>query len=302
MNDLGILAALLAGLLGSGHCVAMCGAMAAGPSLAGAAGPPRDWREALLRRLQYNAGRIAVYGIAGALAGLVGAVAGDSLQRIVDVLGGALPAGALVRFLAAAMVIMVGLRVMCQWAWLRWPERIGGYLFSRVAPRLTMWLGASGGGAGTGTVGPMASGVGTAVPSRPDTSEARHEALRRVALGAIWGWLPCGLSYTMLLVALVSGSALRGAAVMLAFGLGTLPALLGVGMLATTWRRLRSPVAVTAGGWLLVVFGTFAVSATGETLVTALTAANAAPVQFDAHDGLIITDAYCGIPAVSTPR
>jgi sulfite exporter TauE/SafE len=89
---------------------------------------------------------------------------------------------------------------------------------------------------------------------------------------------------------------------MLAFGLGTLPALLGVGMLATTWRRLRSPVAVTAGGWLLVVFGTFAVSATGETLVTALTAANAAPVQFDAHDGLIITDAYCGIPAVSTPR
>jgi sulfite exporter TauE/SafE len=267
VNELGVAAAFLAGVVGSGHCATMCGAVAVAPAVAGGP-PPASWREASMRRLQYNAGRIASYAVAGALAGLVGAFAGDSIRAVSAMLGGALPAGALIRLLAAAMIVLVGLRLMCDWAWLRWPERLGGRLYAHIAPRAT-------------------HGVGRM---------AATPALRRLALGALWGWLPCGLSYTMLLMAFAAGSPLHGAAVMSAFGLGTLPALLGIGLLAGSWRRIRSPAANAAAGWLLVAVGSFAVSATGETLVTALASRHAAVVQ-EAEAGLVITDAWCGIPA-----
>ena len=46
------------------------------------------------------------------------------------------------------------------------------------------------------------------------------------SLGILWGWLPCGLIYSTLTWALASANALHGALIMLAFGLGTLPALI----------------------------------------------------------------------------
>ncbi len=57
---------------------------------------------------------------------------------------------------------------------------------------------------------------------------------RAIGFGAIWGWMPCGLVYTVLLVAALNADPLRSAAVMAAFGLGTLPA-----MLATSWGAPR---------------------------------------------------------------
>ena len=48
---------------------------------------------------------------------------------------------------------------------------------------------------------------------------------RALGFGMIWGWMPCGLVYTVLLIAALQGDALRSAAIMAAFGLGTLPAL-----------------------------------------------------------------------------
>ena len=51
-------------------------------------------------------------------------------------------------------------------------------------------------------------------------------------LGAVWGWLPCGLVYAGLAVAATTGDPLYAASVMLAFGLGTLPAVMGAGMFA----------------------------------------------------------------------
>ncbi|WP_373020038.1 sulfite exporter TauE/SafE family protein, partial [Thiomicrorhabdus sp.] len=56
--------------------------------------------------------------------------------------------------------------------------------------------------------------------------------------GMVWGWLPCGLVYSMLIMALSAGSALDGALVMLAFGLGTLPNLLLMGVFAFYFTRL----------------------------------------------------------------
>lgn len=74
-------------------------------------------------------------------------------------------------------------------------------------------------------------------------------------LGMVWGWLPCGLVYTALAWALASGTAAGGAVLMLGFGLGTLPALLTMGMAGSwmlAWRN--RPVARYAAGLVLVGF------------------------------------------------
>lgn len=70
-----------------------------------------------------------------------------------------------------------------------------------------------------------------------------------VLVGALWGWLPCGLVYTASLAALASQRATDGALVMLSFGLGTLPNLLLMGVFAQRlgqWKQQR-PVRLLAG-------------------------------------------------------
>jgi sulfite exporter TauE/SafE len=54
-----------------------------------------------------------------------------------------------------------------------------------------------------------------------DRGLARAGAAKPVVLGLFWGWLPCGLSTTLLAAAWLQASALQGALLMLAFGLGT---------------------------------------------------------------------------------
>ena len=65
------------------------------------------------------------------------------------------------------------------------------------------------------------------------------DARKALGLGILWGWLPCGMVYAVLLLALGSGDAIQGGMVMLAFGLGTLPNMLMIGGLA---RRARHPL------------------------------------------------------------
>jgi sulfite exporter TauE/SafE len=81
-------------------------------------------------------------------------------------------------------------------------------------------------------------------------------AAKALVLGALWGWLPCGLVYSLLATALLSGSAASGAAVMLAFGLGTLPNLLLAGMMVKRLRDVVSDRRVRlAAGALVAGFG-----------------------------------------------
>jgi sulfite exporter TauE/SafE len=83
--------------------------------------------------------------------------------------------------------------------------------------------------------------AGQALWTRIQPVTGRFLPVRGVAqalpLGLLWGWLPCGLVYSALTTALASGSALHGAATMLAFGLGTLPNLLLAGLLLARFRR-----------------------------------------------------------------
>lgn len=67
---------------------------------------------------------------------------------------------------------------------------------------------------------------------------------KRVALGLLWGWMPCGLSTTLLAAAWLQASALHGGMTMAAFGLGTLPV-----MLPLTWAGSRFGQRLQRGGW-----------------------------------------------------
>ena len=135
---------------------------------------------------------------------------------------------AVLRLASAAVVVMIGLDLALgrnsRARWLRAPERWGGILWRRVAPTLQ-----------------------SALPSRP--------AARAFTFGLLWGWLPCGLVYSVLLAAAVSGDAASGGLTMLAFGLGTLPAMLSLTLAATgvarrgTLARLFGSIIVACGLW-----------------------------------------------------
>ncbi|MDO9636160.1 MAG: sulfite exporter TauE/SafE family protein [Thiobacillus sp.] len=142
--------------------------------------------------LAYNLGRITSYAIFGALAGLLGA----SLK-----LAEFLPVQTLLYVLAQVVMILLGLYLAGFNQWVLVFERAGGALWRRVKPLFQKLL---------------------PVKTLPQALLA----------GAIWGWLPCGLVYSVLVSALAAGSVPSGAALMLAFGLGTLPNLLGMGLFA----------------------------------------------------------------------
>ena len=84
---------------------------------------------------------------------------------------------------------------------------------------------------------------------------------KALALGMLWGWLPCGLVYTVLFTALLSGSALNGAILMLAFGLGTLPNLMAAAvMLQRSRSLLAGKTARRLAGATVMAFGAYGVA------------------------------------------
>jgi sulfite exporter TauE/SafE len=83
-----------------------------------------------------------------------------------------------------------------------------------------------------------------------------HGAGQAYLLGLVWGWLPCGMVYAVLALALASGSALDGGVIMLAFGLGTLPVMITMGVAFNTLGRLvRNPWVRRVAGILVIFMG-----------------------------------------------
>ena len=80
-----------------------------------------------------------------------------------------------------------------------------------------------------------------------------------LGLGFVWAWIPCGLVYSVLISCVSAGSAARGATIMIAFGLGTLPTLLGISLLAGAAARLGESLWMRrAAGSLVLAFGLYA--------------------------------------------
>jgi len=154
--------------------------------------------------LAYNLGRIGTYTLLGAGVGLLGSV--GLLYE------GMLPVQMTLYVLANLMLVALGLYLTGFTRLLAPIERIGHVLWRRIQPATRRFL--------------PARSVGQALP-----------------LGMLWGFIPCGLTYSILATALVTGSGARGAGLMLAFGLGTLPNLLAAGWVlsrAKRWLERRS--------------------------------------------------------------
>jgi len=211
--ETGPIAAFLVGLLGGVHCVGMCGGIVGAVSV----GLPGQSRWPLL--LGYNAGRIASYALAGAVAGGLGLF-----------FSGLLPvrhAQQALLVLAALFMILLGLYLGGWWPLLARLERLGGHLWKRIEPL----------------------GRGLLPVRRPGQA---------LALGLLWGWLPCGLVYSVLIWSVTAGGAAQGALLMLAFGLGTLPNLLLMGAAAARLQRwVRRHGVRRAVGAAILLFGLY---------------------------------------------
>jgi sulfite exporter TauE/SafE len=201
--------ALIAGLLGSVHCVGMCSGITGAFTMTLPAPVRGIYLRLLPYLLAYNAGRIVSYSVAGAVFGYAGARLGNWISPHTVVAVGPI--------VSALFMIALGLYLGGWWSALVHLERVGGRLWRHLEP-----LGR---------------------PFLPPRGPAQA-----LVLGLVWGWLPCGLVYSVLAWSMASGGAVPGALLMLAFGLGTAPTLLAMGSAArwvaqvTRHRRVRQAV------------------------------------------------------------
>ena len=179
---------------------------------------PKD-SSRLLFHLAYNFGRITSYSLAGALVGAIGQ-AGFLLRDVV-------PVQHILFIMSSFMLIALGLYIAGIWGVVRHIEYAGSFLWKYIQPL-------------TRNLFPIVT------------------PLRALLLGALWGWLPCGLVYSVLMTALASGHAQSGALIMLVFGLGTLANLLIIGMF---WEKCRvwvqSPKIRVVAGLIVIAFGIY---------------------------------------------
>jgi sulfite exporter TauE/SafE len=213
-------AALLVGLLGGVHCVGMCGGIVGTLTM----GLPVEARSSLVRlapyQLAYNLGRLAGYAVAGALVGGAGQLA----VAIVPVQY----AQRVLYLVAAVFMVLLGLYLGGWWTGLARLERVGTFFWRRIEP------------------------VGRRLLPIRTVGQA-------LGVGLVWAWIPCGLVYSVLIWSASAGGAGEGALLMTAFGLGTLPNLMGIGMLAGAAARLADQIWIrrTSGG-LVLAFGLYA--------------------------------------------
>jgi len=156
---------------------------------------------------------------------LMGAFAGGFGESVTSIAG----LGPTFRVLAGVMIIAFGLHTFGFVRGLAHLERLGLHVWRRLSPLVAK-------------VGP------------PD------RAWKQLLLGALWGWLPCGLVYSALAAAAVTGTVASGSAFMLCFGLGTMPALVfATGAASQLGELLRRQTSRRAIGMLLVAFGAWTI-------------------------------------------
>ena len=217
-TELTIGAAFLIGLLGSTHCIGMCGGIVGALTL-GLDGPVRKSSRRLpAYLLAYNSGRIMSYTAAGAFSGLLGG------QFVKLGWGNGFSPGGVI---AGLFMVALGFYLTGWWRILAVLERMGAHLWKHIEP-----LGRS--------LLPVDS------------------LLHAFALGTLWGWLPCGLVYSTLAWSLTTASAAHGALLMFGFGLGTLPMLLLMGGAAEKLNRfVRDPRARQVAGLIVIGLGIY---------------------------------------------
>jgi len=166
--------------------------------------------------LAYNLGRIFSYVVAGAIAGGLGALLATGASLH--------SAQVVLSILAAIFMLLMGLYVAGWSSVLFQVEKAGGVIWRQIEPLGRRFL-------------PV---------KRTDHA---------LWLGMVWGWLPCGLVYSVLIWSLSAGNATQGMWLMLGFGLGTLPNLLAMGVAAQQLKQwMHKSWVRQSAGILLIAF------------------------------------------------
>jgi len=188
-------AAFLAGLLGGVHCVGMCGGIVGALSFSVDQTKRQQAKIILPFLLAYNSGRLLSYSIAGALLGGISMLASNMIA-IQNI-------QTVLQIIAALLMLALGFYLAGWWSGIAKIEQLGNGLWKKIEPYSRKFI-----------------------PVK-NISQA-------FLLGIFWGWLPCGLVYTLLFWSISSASAIKGSLLMLSFGLGTLPTLLAMGVFAAS--------------------------------------------------------------------
>jgi sulfite exporter TauE/SafE len=199
----------ISGVLGSSHCIGMCGPFAA---ILGSAAT--GWRQNVTWQLLYSLGRIFTYATLGAMAGYGG-------QRLAGLKLASVNATALLALAAGMILIYEGL--------------VSAGFWERLFP---------------------VQGTGNCATGGLLRSMLKQQSRTGVFLaGVATGFLPCGLVYAFLLIAVRAGNLFLGGLVMAIFGLGTVPLMVATGTSASLiplrWRHRLFVLA----GWSVVLMG-----------------------------------------------
>jgi len=173
--------------------------------------------ERVLILLTYNLGRITSYSLAGAIMGGLSALLVHWFPLQFII--------QLLTLMAGVFMILLGLYLTQWWQILTSIERLGRIIWSQIEPYAQKLM-------------PV-----------QNSSQA-------FIAGMLWGWLPCGLVYAVLASAVASASVLKGALIMFAFGLGTLPALLLMGTFIGAIAHLAQNHRIRlVSGMIMITFG-----------------------------------------------
>ena len=227
--EVSYIAAFLVGLLGGVHCIGMCGGIVGALCLGlGSKGgnaldikqektAQQNFKKVFPFLLSYNAGRISSYTLAGILMGGIGWL-GSHLFTLYSI-------QQTLEIIAAIFMLALGLYIAGWWKGLANIERWGGkVIWKRLEPLGRRFM--------------------------PVTSYRQA-----FLLGVVWGWLPCGLVYSVIIWTISTQSPFKGGLLMLSFGLGTLPNLLLMGVFASTLNQfIQQPWVRQVAGVMIMVF------------------------------------------------
>jgi uncharacterized protein len=193
------LVAFLMGLFSSMHCIGMCGSIIGTLTLSLSTEIRNNKKLLLPFVFNYNFGRISSYTIAGAITGIV--------EALVTMHLGETHGHRILQLLSAAVMASAGLYIAGWFPRFAYIEKAGMPIWKKLEPYGRKLI-----------------------PVRNRT--------QAYLFGMVWGWLPCGLVYAALALAATAGDVTKSALTMLAFGLGTLPAVMGVGIMTGILTKL----------------------------------------------------------------
>ncbi|MFM6199671.1 MAG: sulfite exporter TauE/SafE family protein, partial [Dolichospermum sp.] len=232
MLDLSLI--ILLGFLGSfGHCFGMCGPLTVAFSLSKQQKNP-TWQQQLKFHTLLNLGRMLSYTLAGAAIGSIGSVLveGGQLAGI----------GSNLRHWIA---IITGMMLI----WFGLGQIKPGFL-----PHIPL-------------LHPLLkSNLHNKLSADMMKLSAQTQWWTPVILGMTWGLMPCGFLYAAQIKAAATGNLWQGAVTMLAFGIGTLPIMVGVSVSTALLSQDRRSQLFQLGGWVTLVIGVITLLRTGDTM------------------------------------